>query len=136
DLVSFQLAQPTKVRIRFHYDQPLSIWTGAMHLTRSGQRPIYVIGHNRNTPEQVDASLAAGANAIEGDFSYRHGKLTVAEVPPFPGFAESSRPEVWLQHLQSQQDKWAFLYFDCKPNHVPDDNFHRFGVELAGLVRA
>src|SRR5262249_47761183 len=84
DLVHFDLAGPARVRVRFQYEGQRSVWTGVLHLTRSGPRPIYVIGHNRNTPQQVDRSLASGANAIEGDFSYRHGELMVAEVPPFP----------------------------------------------------
>ncbi len=136
DLVRFDLAGPARVRVRFRYEQALSIWTGALHLTRSGPRTVYVIGHNRNTPHQVDHSLAAGANALEGDFSYRHGRLMVAEVPPFPGWTESSDPDVWLRHVQARRDDWAFLYFDCKPNHVPGGDFHRFGVELAGHVHS
>jgi len=136
ELVHFQLPESRRVRIRFRYDQPLSLWTGLMHLTRSGPRPIFVIGHNRNTPHQVDRSLAGGANAIEGDFSYRHGKLMVAEVPPFAGWTETSEPDVWLRHLQARRSEWAFLYFDCKPQHVPHDDFYRFGEELADHVGA
>jgi hypothetical protein len=136
DLVRFQLEESNRVRVRFAYEQPLSIWTGAMHLTRLGPRPIYVIGHNRNTPQQVHQSLSDGANALEGDFSYRNGKLMVAEVPPFPGWAETSRPADWLEYVQARREEWAFLYFDCKPNHVPDGNFYQFGLELAGYVRA
>lgn len=136
NLVSFQLAEPARVRLRFQYEKPLSIWTGALHLTRSGPRPIYIIGHNRNTLHQVDQSLAAGANAIEGDVSYRHGRLMVAEVPPFPGWMESSEPDVWLRHVQARREEWAFLYFDCKTNDVPDGNLRRFGAELAGHARS
>jgi hypothetical protein len=135
DLVRFRLTAPARVRVRFRYDGQHPLWTGLLHVTRGAQRPVYVIGHNRNTPAQVDRSLAAGANAIEVDFSYREGKLLVAEVFPFPGWEETSQPAEWLRHVQTRRGDWAFLYFDCKPNHVPDSNFYQFGVELAGLVR-
>src|SRR5262249_37357728 len=47
DLVRFRLEGQAWARVRFRYEQPLSIWTGTLHLTRSGPRPVYVIGHNR-----------------------------------------------------------------------------------------
>jgi hypothetical protein len=136
ELIAFRLAAPTRARIRFRYDGGLPLWTGTLHLTRSGPRPIYVIGHNRNTPEQVDRSLAKGANAIEGDFSYRHGRLMVAETPPYPGWTEISEPSVWLRHLAARMDEVAFIYFDCKPDEVPGNDFYRFGRELAEHILA
>jgi hypothetical protein len=136
ELISFEVPETSRVRIRLRYDGHASIWTGALHLTRSGPRPIYIIGHNRNTPEAIDLSLARGANSIEGDFSYRHGKLMVAETPPYPGWMETSEPAAWLAHLQSRRAQWAFIYFDCKLANVPDNDFYRFGQELCGLVRA
>src|SRR5262249_10382109 len=120
---------------RFRYDGAASIWTGAMHLVRGGRRPVYVIGHNRNTPAQVDKSLQLGANAIEVDFSYRDGKIMAAEVPPLPGWTEISPAADWLRHAQSLKDKWAFLYVDCKLHQIPDGNFYRFGQALAALFR-
>jgi hypothetical protein len=132
--VSFRLDQPAKVRLRFQYNGEVPIWTGTLHLHRSGPRPIIIIGHNRNTPEAVDRSLDAGANAIEGDFSYRDGKLLIAETPPFPGWMDTSEPEAWLAHLQSRQKDWAFIYLDCKPNHVPNDDFYKYGQVLCELL--
>ena len=60
-LVAFRLSDAARVRVRFHYDQGISIWTGAMHLTRSGRRPMYIIGHNRNTPAHANARARGGA---------------------------------------------------------------------------
>jgi hypothetical protein len=134
ELVRFTLDAPAQVRLRFDYAGQHSVWTGLLRLLRSGQRPIYVIGHNRNTPRQVDDSLAAGANAIEVDFSYRHGTLFVAEVPPLPGWEHTSHPSDWLRHAWDRRDAWAFLYFDCKPQRIPNNDFYRFGAELAGHV--
>jgi hypothetical protein len=71
DIIGFGLAEPRRVRIRFRYDGGISAWTGSLHLTRSGARPIHIIGHNRNTREAIDRSLALGANRIEGDFGRR-----------------------------------------------------------------
>jgi hypothetical protein len=135
-MISFEVSDASRVRVRLRYDGHVAIWTGSLHLTRSGLRPIYIIGHNRNTPAAIDQSLARGANAIEGDFSYRHGKLLVAETPPYPGWMETSEPAYWLAHLQSRRGEWAFIYFDCKLANVPDNDFYRFGQELCGLVRA
>lgn len=134
ELIAFRLAAPTRARIRFHYDRSVQLWTGTLHLTRSGPRPIYIIGHNRNTPEQVERSLASGANAIEGDFSYRHGKLMVAETPPYPGWLETSEPKSWLSYLQARKSKWAFIYIDCKLDNVPGDDFYRYGRVLGELI--
>lgn len=134
-LVAFQLAAPTRVRVRLRYDGRHPLWTGTLHLTRSGPRPIYVIGHNRNTVEQVDRSLELGANAIEGDFSYRDGRLMVAETPPWPGFMETTDASVWLRHLWSRRDRWAFVYLDCKTDSTPNKDYYRFGRELAERVR-
>lgn len=136
ELIAFRLAAPARVRVRFRYAGSVPLWTGSLHLTRSGPRPIYVIGHNRNTPEQVERSLEKGANAIEGDFSYRHGKLMVAETPPWPGWMETSEADVWLSYLQARKDRWAFLYIDCKPDNVPGDDFYRFGREVGELILA
>jgi hypothetical protein len=132
-LVAFRLDDSARVRIRFHYDGAVSIWTGAIHLTRSGRRPIYIIGHNRNTPEEVDKSLENGANAIEVDISYRDGKIMAAEVPPFPGWERISEASKWLRHAQACRDRWAFLYIDCKLHQVPDDNFYAYGQAIAKL---
>ena len=136
ELISFQLGGKDRVRIRLRYNGHVSIWTGSLHLTRSGARPIHIIGHNRNTRAAIDRSLALGANSIEGDFSYRHGNLMVAETPPFPGWMETSAPAEWLAHLQSRRASWAFIYFDCKLAGVPDNDFYRFGQELCALIRA
>jgi len=136
ELISFEVRDPARVRIRFRYDGHISIWTGSLHMTRSAPRPIYIIGHNRNTPEAIDRSLKLGANSIEGDFSYRHGKLLVAETPPFPGWQETSQPAEWLAYLQSRRAEWAFIYFDCKLADVPNSDFYRFGQELCGLAHA
>jgi hypothetical protein len=136
ELIAFRLAAPTRVRVRFRYDGSLPLWTGTLHLTRSGPRPLYIIGHNRNTPEQVERSLEKGANAIEGDFSYREGKLMVAETPPYPGWLEISEPHAWLSYLQARKSRWAFLYIDCKLDKVPGDDFYRYGRELGELVLA
>lgn len=135
DLLHFRLDQQANARVRLRYDGGTSLWTGALYLMRSGLRPIHIIGHNRNTPAAVDRSLAAGASSIEGDFSYREGKLLVAETPPYRGWMETSEPAPWLAHLQSRQNDWGFIYFDCKLVHVPDNNFYRFGQELCGLIR-
>lgn len=134
ELVFFRLAERTATRIRFRYDGTVPIWTGSLHLTRSGPRPIFIIGHNRNTSEAVDRSLSLGANAIEGDFSYRDGKLLVAETPPYPGWTETSEPAEWFAHLQSRKQDWAFIYLDCKPNEVPNNDFYRFGQVLCELI--
>lgn len=136
ELIAFRLAAPTRARIRFHYDGSVPLWTGTLHLTRSGPRPIYIIGHNRNTPEQVERSLEKGANAIEGDFSFRDGKLMVAETPPYPGWLEISEPSVWLSYLQARRNRWAFLYIDCKLDKVPGEDFYRYGRQLGELILA
>lgn len=136
ELVAFRLAAPTRARIRFAYSGSVPLWTGTLHLTRAGRRPIYVIGHNRNTPEQVAHSLAKGANAIEGDFSYRHGKLMVAETPPWPNWTETSEASTWLRYLQSRKDRWAFVYIDCKTDTAPGGDCYRFGREVAELIQA
>jgi hypothetical protein len=135
EAVSFRLDAPTKVRLRFQYNGSIPIWTGSLHLSRSGQRPIYIIGHNRNTTEAVDRSLSLGANAIEGDFSYRDGKLLVAETPPYPGWRETSQPAEWFSHLKAREKDWAFIYLDCKPNNVPNNDFRHFGKVLCELIR-
>src|SRR5262249_45604194 len=90
--------------------------------------------HNRNTLDAVDRSLELGANAIEGDFSHRHGKLIVAETPPFPGWMHTSDPAEWFAHLQSRRESWAFIYLDCKPDDVPGNDFYRFGKGLCDLI--
>ncbi|HVE87009.1 MAG TPA: hypothetical protein VND93_29335 [Myxococcales bacterium] len=135
-LLPFRLKEATRARVRFRYEGGTPMWTGAMHLARGGRRPIYVIGHNRNTPAQVDQSLQRGANAIEVDLSYRDGKIMAAEVPPLPGWTEISEAGEWLRHAQSVKDKWAFLYVDCKLHEVPDGNMYKYGQELAALFRA
>src|SRR5216684_1239349 len=85
-LIAFHLDAAARVRLRFPHNGATSIWTGAIHLTRSGRRPIFIVGHNRNTPEQANRSLDNGANAIEVDLSYRDGKIMAAEVPPLKGW--------------------------------------------------
>jgi hypothetical protein len=134
-LLGFSLKEATRARVRFRYDGGISIWTGAMHLTRGGRRPVYVIGHNRNTPEQVDRSLSLGANAIEVDFSWRDGKIMAAEVPPLPGWTEISESQDWLSHVQALRHRWSFLYVDIKLSKVPDGNMYRYGQALAEIFR-
>jgi len=131
----FRLQDSARARIRFRYDGGVPLWTGALHLTRAGRRPIYIIGHNRNTPEQVDRSLKLGANAIEVDFSYRNGKIMAAETPPLPGFLEISDAATWLRHAQANRDRWAFLYVDIKLYQIPGGDMFRYGRDLAALVR-
>ncbi len=134
DLVRFRLEATTRVRIRLRYDGRVPIWTGVLQITRSSPRPIHIVGHNRNTPAAIDRSLAAGATSIEGDLSYRNGKLMVAEPPPYPGWTETSEPSAWLAHLQSRRQDWGFIYFDCKLANVPANDYYRFGQELCGLI--
>jgi hypothetical protein len=133
-LIAFRLDAAARVRIRFQYNGALPIWTGAIHLTRSGRRPIFIIGHNRNTPSQVDESLSDGANAIEVDLSYRDGKIMAAEEPPFPGWKEVSEAGDWLRHAQGCKDQWAFLYIDCKTKNVPGNDFYGYGKAISKLI--
>ena len=134
-VLAFRLQDSARARIRFRYDGGVPLWTGALHLTRAGRRPIYIIGHNRNTPEQVDRSLKLGANAIEVDLSYRNGQIMAAETPPLPGFLEISDAATWLRHAQANRDRWAFLYVDIKLYQIPDGNMFAYGRNLAALFR-
>lgn len=135
ELTEFRLGAATRVRVRFNFSGDVTLWTGAMHLTRGGRRPVFIIGHNRNTPEQVDQALARGANAIEVDLSYRDGRIMAAEVPPLPGWTDISEADVWLRHMQGCRDRWAFIYVDCKLHQIPNDDFYRYGENIAGLFR-
>jgi hypothetical protein len=132
-LVAFHLDAAASVRIRFQYNGAISVWTGAIHLTRSGRRPIFIVGHNRNTPEQATRSLDKGANAIEVDISYRDGKIMAAEVPPLRGWQDISDPGVWLRHMQACKERWGFIYVDCKLHQVPDDNYYAYGQAIAKI---
>lgn len=134
-VVGFTLKDSAKVRIRFRYDGGTSVWTGLLHLTRGGRRPIYIIGHNRNTPRQVGESIRLGANAIEVDLSYRDKKLMAAEVPPLPGWTEISEAGEWLRYVRAIEDKWAFLYVDIKLHEIPDGNMYQHGQVLASYFR-
>ena len=134
EVVNFRLSVPTQVRIRFQYDQPIRIWTGLIRLNAGGPRPIFIIGHNKNTLAHADESVAQGANALEVDVSYRNGHMLAAETPPLPGWMQTSELSDWLKN--AVKHPLAFVYFDCKMTHVPDQDFHRFGVELAAKVKA
>jgi len=134
-VMGFKLKDSAKVRIRFRYEGGTSVWTGLLHLTRGGRRPIYIIGHNRNTPRQVGESIRLGANAIEVDLSYRDKKLMAAEVPPLPGWTEVTEAGEWLRYVRAIQDKWAFLYVDIKLHEIPDGNMYQHGQVLASYVR-
>jgi hypothetical protein len=135
-LLSFALSAPAAVRLRFAYNGALPLWTGSLTLSRAAPRPIYIIGHNRNTPAQLNKSLDQGANALEVDLSYRGDQIMAAELPPFPGWMQTSRVSEWLASAQARRDEWAFLYLDCKLRGVPDHNFYQYGKDIVALMRA
>jgi hypothetical protein len=135
-LLRFSLGSPTSVRLRFAYNGACPLWTGALRLSRGAPRLVYIIGHNRNTPAQASASLDAGANALEVDLSYRHGRIMAAELAPFPGWTETSELSEWLACIQARRSDWAFLYLDCKVRDVPNDDFYRYGKDIVALLRA
>src|SRR6185369_10685408 len=66
----------TSTRIRFEYLGGVSLWSGAVHLTRGGRRPIFVIGHNRNTPEAVEQALDRGRPELSR--RSHHGRRSAA----------------------------------------------------------
>ena len=86
-------------------------------------RPFYVIGHNPNTIDDVNAALDAGANAIEPDVNiHGDGHLCISEVTvagtKFLGSGGAPSLEDFLDDLHSvafRRPQLALVVFDVKP---------------------
>jgi hypothetical protein len=89
-----------------------------------GPRPIYILGHNTNTIDQVKDALRAGANALEIDVTAYEADLSVLCVDhagPLgnaPGSADAPRLDVFLtsiRDLARGYNELALVVLDCKP---------------------
>lgn len=133
-VVRFGLATPTKVRLRLKVTTEERVWSGLMRL-QQGLRPIYLVGHNKNTPDQLNASMKNGANAMEVDVGHRNGTMLAAESIPLPGWMQTSPLPEWFASAKKHFDQMAFIYFDCKMDHVPNNDFRAFGKALGEAVK-
>lgn len=109
------------------------------------QRPFYVIGHNRNTLDEVDKSLEAGCNAIECDIQLNasgtdlcvnHGRPQFDAPPPGvpapPGISVANPLVPYLQGLRARlaKNKLALMLFDVKIGKHPE-----FAAKLLSAIR-
>jgi glycerophosphoryl diester phosphodiesterase len=86
-------------------------------------RPFYVVGHNPNTIEEVNAALDAGANAIEPDVNLDlAGNLRISEVTvagtKFRGHSDAPSLTDFLDSLSivaQRRPQLALVVFDVKP---------------------
>ncbi len=80
-------------------------------------KPIYVIGHNPNTIEEVYKYLRLGANAIEPDINIISGTNTLC-VSHDPGDANTVSLDQYMSQLNQLlvlYPNLSLLYLDCKP---------------------
>jgi hypothetical protein len=86
-------------------------------------RPFYVVGHNPNTIDDVNAALDAGANAIEPDVNvHEDGTLCISEVTVAGAktLAHSDAPSLEdflndLHDIAVRRPELALVVFDVKP---------------------
>jgi len=48
-----------------------------------------------------------------------------------PRYSEAG---TWLRHVKNCGDRWAFLYIDCKLHQVPNNDFYKYGTEIARTI--
>lgn len=99
-----------------------------------GPRPFYVCGHNPNTIAEVNAALAAGANALEPDINvYQNdsGQLCISH-----GKGSAGAPSLvkYLQDLHAvavAHPELALIVFDCKPDSATPQH----GATILAAIR-
>jgi len=106
------------------------------------KRPFYVIGHNRNTLEEVDVSLADGCNAIECDIQINASGTDLCvnhdrpafdtPNPALPNLPVANPLVPYLQGLRQRLagHNLAFLLFDVKIGDRPE-----FAAKLLSAIR-
>ena len=97
-------------------------------------RPFYVIRHNPNTIELVEAALDAGANGIEPDinvYSDRPDELCISHLE---GDSDAPPLEIFLTKLREialRDERLCLVVFDCKSAAATP----AFGFRLLEAVR-
>lgn len=78
-------------------------------------RPVYLIGHRLNDPEDIGKGLAKGCNAIECDLKYDKDR---EQIFVNHDFETGDKFEDWLEQAKRLKDvygeKFALIIFDCK----------------------
>ena len=83
-------------------------------------KPIYIIGHNPNTIEDVKNYLGGGANAIEPDINVASGssKLCVSHEQGNENTISIDAYFSQINDLLEVYPHLSLIYLDCKPNVV------------------
>ncbi|MFO0665475.1 MAG: PLAT/LH2 domain-containing protein [Polyangiaceae bacterium] len=99
-----------------------------------GPRPFYVVGHNPNTIAEVNAALAAGANAIEPDINVYKNNANELCISHGEGDANAPSLVQYLKDLHAvavAHPELSLIVFDCKPGTVSPQN----GMKILSAVR-
>jgi glycerophosphoryl diester phosphodiesterase len=103
--------------------------------TAAAPRPFYLVGHNTNTLAEVQAALAAGANALEPDINFYADRPGAMCVSHDAGDASALSLNDFLDAVHAialASPQLALVVFDCKaaicnPAH---------GAELLAAIRS
>lgn len=99
-----------------------------------GPRPFYVVGHNPNTIAEVNAALAAGANALEPDINVYKNDNSQLCISHGEGDAGAPSLVQFLKDLHTvalAHPELSLIVFDCKPGSVSAAN----GLTILNAVR-
>ena len=90
---------------------------GTDALSADAARPFYVIAHRANSVEDVEAALAAGANAVEIDLRYDRAGERYCVNHDVTWFCDAENLEAFLHGvlpLARRYTHWAMIVFDVK----------------------
>jgi hypothetical protein len=108
------------------------------HPLGHAQRPIYVIAHHRNAPNQIGDAIKNGANAIECDIRYHNDQWMVYHGGVDPEGHDPTPLDKWLPAAKKAADDYkshfSLIIFD---NKSPDKfTSHKYQEKFIDVVRS